>query len=339
LSITTAFDRLPGDPVLQDDRRSARGRLVNLGATALSLCLTAPCLAQGILQLPENTTLAASETSLAGRYLIPTGPWDAGGIPAFEATGAIQRDVWQIDAFTGGTGVLLAVLSGQLEETGFEPIFSCTDRVCGGFDFRFALDIASEPDMHVNLADYAFYAARRDGPDGTEYVALVVSQGGGAGFVQAVQVLPQNVELAEVTQSTRSPDVPAPEAPSGDLATALGTIGRAPLPGVEFAYGSTELAEPGVPVLRELADYLLDNPEIRLTLVGHTDAEGALASNINVSRARAATVRGILIEEYGIAAGRLDAEGVGYLMPLAPNTTQEGRDINRRVEAVVINTQ
>ena len=64
-----------------------------------------------------------------------------------------------------------------------------------------------------------------------------------------------------------------------------------------------------------------------------------MQSNINVSRSRAASVRQILIDDYGIAADRLLSEGVGFLMPLALNTTQEGRDVNRRVEAVVINTQ
>ena len=308
---------------------------------ALPLLLATPLCAQDLLQFPEEAALTQSNTQQAGRYLLPTGPWDAGGIPAFEALGTLRRDIWQIEAFSAGTGVLLAVLTQQLEENGFEPIFSCTDRVCGGFDFRFALDIAPEPDMHVNLADYAFYAARRDTDAGPEYAALVISQGGGTGFVQAVQIVPQDIELAEVTLSSRAPD-PQPDAETADnpdLAATLTSIGRAPLPGVTFDYGSTQISDPGTPVLRELANFLIENPDIQLTLVGHTDAEGGLQSNISVSRARAASVRQILIDEFGISGGRLTAEGVGYLMPLALNTTQEGRDINRRVEAVVINTQ
>lgn len=313
-----------------------------LRLAALSLFLAAPIQAEALLELPDEARQATTDTQVAGRYLVPTGPWDAGGIPAFEALGSVRRDVWQIDAFTAGTGVLLAVLTGQLEAQGFEPIFSCTDRVCGGFDFRFSLDVAPEPDMHVNLADYAYFAARRDTLEGPEYASLVVSEGGGTGFVQVVHVSPQEVELAEVTLSSRAPSSEQPPeaiATQTGLAGALETIGRAPLPGISFDYGSVELADPTTPILAELADFLLDNPQIRLTLVGHTDAEGGLQSNISVSRARAASVRQILIDAFGIAPERLSAEGVGYLMPLALNTTQEGRDINRRVEAVVINTR
>ena len=312
-----------------------------LRGIALSVCLVAPAMGQELLQFPEEARQTLTDSQLSGRYLMPTGPWDAGGIPAFEALGHVRRDVWQVADFSAGTGVLLAVLTGQLEEAGFDPIFSCMDRVCGGFDFRFALDITPEPDMHVNLADYAFYAARRDTPDGPEYAALIVSQGGGTGFVETVHVSPQGDELAGVTLSSRGPNVQQSSGSQGggDLATALSTVGRAPLPGVNFAYGSTDLADPALPILQELAAFLLDNPSVELTLVGHTDAEGGLQSNISVSRARAAAVRRILIEEYGIAGERLLADGVGFLMPLAPNTTQEGRDINRRVEAVVINTQ
>ncbi|MEM1272461.1 MAG: OmpA family protein [Pseudomonadota bacterium] len=311
----------------------------------IALISAGPAFGDGLLHLPDTAELAQQDAEFAGYYLIPTGPWADQGMPAFEANGSVNREVWQIRDFTGGTGVLLAVLSGQLEEAGFEPIFTCTTRVCGGFDFRFALDIVPEPEMHVNLADFGYYAARRDTPDGPEYAALVVSEGGGAGFVQSVFVAPQSSTLAEVvTQSSRSPDQLADDAelaaPRADsVLGALQSAGRSPLPGIQFAYGSVELTDPDLPVLDELAGYLTENPEIRLTLVGHTDAEGSLASNIDVSRARAATVRRVLIDRYGIAPDRLTAEGVGFLMPLALNTTQEGRDMNRRVEAVVINTQ
>ncbi|MBF9031289.1 OmpA family protein [Rhodobacterales bacterium HKCCE3408] len=307
--------------------------------------LAAPAWAQGILELPETAEETLTETERQGSYLIPTAPWDGTGMPAFEAEGNVRREVWRIDDFAGGTGVLLAVLSGQLDDQGFDTIFSCTARICGGFDFRYALDIAPEPEMHVNMADYAFHAARRATPDGPEYVALMVSQGGGSGFVQVVDVVPATAEMSDVTLSTRQPDAPdetpAIEAPAmpATLAGALTEIGRAPLPGVTFDYGATDLADTDLPILAELASYLEDNPGIRLTLVGHTDAEGGLAGNIAVSRARAQSVRRALIDDYGISGDRLSAEGIGYLMPLAPNTTEEGRDINRRVEAVVINTE
>lgn len=85
-----------------------------------------------------------------------------------------------------------------------------------------------------------------------------------------------------------------------------------------------------------LAGYLTDNPNTRLALVGHTDDTGALQANIAVSKSRAEAVRTRLIDAHGVAPDRIEAQGVGYLSPLTSNATPEGRDLNRRVEAVLL---
>ena len=74
-------------------------------------------------------------------------------------------------------------------------------------------------------------------------------------------------------------------------------------------------------------------------LVGHTDAEGSLEANRALSERRALAVVERLVASHGIAPERLRAEGVGYLVPRAPNTTEEGRARNRRVEVVKVETQ
>jgi OOP family OmpA-OmpF porin len=108
---------------------------------------------------------------------------------------------------------------------------------------------------------------------------------------------------------------------------------------LSFETGSSRLSAGPFPALDELAAYMAANPGRSVTLVGHTDASGALEPNVALSRARARAVRERLIADYGIAAGRIAADGVGYLMPLAPNVTEEGRALNRRVEAVVTSTE
>ncbi|MEM9127449.1 MAG: OmpA family protein, partial [Pseudomonadota bacterium] len=85
-----------------------------------------------------------------------------------------------------------------------------------------------------------------------------------------------------------------------------------------------------------LSRFLADNPDTRLALVGHTDDTGALQANISISTRRAQAVRARLIEAHGVAADRIEAQGVGYLAPLTSNATPEGRDLNRRVEAVLL---
>jgi outer membrane protein OmpA-like peptidoglycan-associated protein len=88
-----------------------------------------------------------------------------------------------------------------------------------------------------------------------------------------------------------------------------------------------------------LADYLAAQPDLSVALVGHTDASGSLDGNIVISKRRAGSVLERLVSDYGVARRQLDAQGMGYLSPIASNQTQEGRDANRRVEVIVTSTQ
>jgi len=72
--------------------------------------------------------------------------------------------------------------------------------------------------------------------------------------------------------------------------------------------------------------------------VGHTDNSGSLAANVALSKDRAAAVRKRLIEKLGVPAEQLTAEGAGWLSPRTSNLTPEGREKNRRVEAVLAST-
>ena len=71
-------------------------------------------------------------------------------------------------------------------------------------------------------------------------------------------------------------------------------------------------------------------------LVGHTDTVGSLDANIALSRRRAEAVRARLVEAHGVDGARIDARGVGYLAPAVANDSDEGREANRRVEAVLL---
>jgi outer membrane protein OmpA-like peptidoglycan-associated protein len=63
---------------------------------------------------------------------------------------------------------------------------------------------------------------------------------------------------------------------------------------------------------------------------GHTDADGSPEHNFSLSEERANKVRSYLVE-HGIAGNRVDAKGYGMTLPIAPNTTTEGKKLNRRV--------
>ena len=79
---------------------------------------------------------------------------------------------------------------------------------------------------------------------------------------------------------------------------------------------------------------LEDDPALKLHVVGHADAVGPLDANVGLSRRRAEAVVKELTGRKGIAAARLRPDGVGPLVPLASNDTDEGRAKNRRVDLV-----
>jgi outer membrane protein OmpA-like peptidoglycan-associated protein len=88
-------------------------------------------------------------------------------------------------------------------------------------------------------------------------------------------------------------------------------------------------------VLDRVAQVLLEHPEISLVIEGHTDAEGGPTYNQALSRARAEAVRRYLIDS-GVPEQRLVAQGFGASRPMGSNTTEQGRERNRRVEVLLM---
>jgi OOP family OmpA-OmpF porin len=117
------------------------------------------------------------------------------------------------------------------------------------------------------------------------------------------------------------------------------TGGAVVLEGLDFGTGAADLTDGSYASLAALAEWLKANPDKTVALVGHTDASGGLDGNIVISKRRAASVRTRLMQAYGIPSAQIEAQGVGYLAPIASNLTEEGRQKNRRVEAILTSTQ
>jgi outer membrane protein OmpA-like peptidoglycan-associated protein len=86
--------------------------------------------------------------------------------------------------------------------------------------------------------------------------------------------------------------------------------------------------------LTEIAKLLEQDPKLKLYVVGHTDNQGTLDMNMDLSRQRADAVVKVLTTKYSVAAARLHTLGDGPSAPVASNDTEEGRAKNRRVELV-----
>lgn len=100
---------------------------------------------------------------------------------------------------------------------------------------------------------------------------------------------------------------------------------------IEYLRGEAEFSAKDAARLQGLADYLVNNPQARLVVEGHTDSVGPAAFNLQLSLIRAEKVRRALIERHGVSAGRVEARGFGESLPQADNSTPEGRQKNRRV--------
>ncbi len=125
------------------------------------------------------------------------------------------------------------------------------------------------------------------------------------------------------------PPTPSPEALPPPWAT------RLVLRGVNFDFNKSDIRPDSRPVLDEAAEILRANPNVRISIEGHTDAIGSDAYNEKLSVRRAEAVFRYLVN-LGVAPERMEVVGYGETRPLADNETEEGRAQNRRVELHII---
>ncbi len=102
-----------------------------------------------------------------------------------------------------------------------------------------------------------------------------------------------------------------------------------------FETGKVNLQPEAYKVVDELAEYLKRKEDEKIEVGGHTDNVGKPETNMILSTNRANTVRAYLLNK-GIAPERVIAKGYGMTVPIAENTTAEGRGLNRRTEVKII---
>ncbi len=189
--------------------------------------------------------------------------------------------------------------------------------------------------LAYNEAEERMLVGRSKDPNPTYYVVFVTSYKDGViperlqARVQKGRALAQLVVVAPQQMEKKMTFVNA-----GEMKQALHDEGKVALYGIYFDTDKDVMKTESQPVLEEIAKLLKDDPSLRLHVVGHTDNQGKADYNLDLSRRRAASVVRELIGKMGIAADRLDAFGCGLYSPLAPNSTEDGRSKNRRVELV-----
>lgn len=103
---------------------------------------------------------------------------------------------------------------------------------------------------------------------------------------------------------------------------------------VLFKFDEYLLLEAAKNELQKMYSYLQSNPDLKISISGHTDNVGTSQYNLSLSKDRCASVAGYLMQ-LGLPEDRIHWEGHGGAVPVADNTTEAGRQLNRRVEFVI----
>ena len=101
-----------------------------------------------------------------------------------------------------------------------------------------------------------------------------------------------------------------------------------------FETGKSEINLRSTAALKNIAKFLIANPEKQYLIVGHTDNVGDFDANIKLSTDRANAIVNELVEKYSVNTAQLKPYGIGSASPVASNSTDEGKAKNRRVEIV-----
>ena len=135
-------------------------------------------------------------------------------------------------------------------------------------------------------------------------------------------------DAAPLTIDTTSvqPSVPLPKARADSLIILSA--------GLLFETDKSTLKSEHFVKLNSIVDYLRLHPERSVIISGHTDNTGTEMHNLTLSKQRADVVAEYLVDN-GIAINRVQTSGLGSAKPIAPNTTNEGRMRNRRVELLI----
>jgi flagellar motor protein MotB len=119
-----------------------------------------------------------------------------------------------------------------------------------------------------------------------------------------------------------------------DMRNKLLTDGKLVSYGIYFDVNKDVVKPESNGTLKEIAAILNEVPDVKVKIVGHTDADGSDAANLDLSKRRAASVKAELVKSFGVNGDRLVTDGMGETQPVAPNDKPSNKALNRRVEFI-----
>jgi len=196
-------------------------------------------------------------------------------------------------------------------------VLACAPALAAEPPYAGPWDPATEAAAEAAVARMGAVRALEIRPQVLKIVGLAVGiSGGGSGIVATVQEVHQAMQALGATESALEVKVELPA-------------------DVLFDFDKAEVRPDAAQALGRLATVIRGYPTGRVAIEGHTDAKGNDAYNQKLSERRAESVKSWLVEREKIAADRITTRGAGKSRPVADNSTEAGRQKNRRVEVVI----
>jgi OmpA-OmpF porin, OOP family len=121
-----------------------------------------------------------------------------------------------------------------------------------------------------------------------------------------------------------------------DTRNKLLTEGKWVTHGILFDVNSANIKPESYGTLKEIANVLKENADVKVKIIGHTDTDGDDKSNMDLSKRRATAVKDFLTKEFSIDETHMETDGMGESKPIDKNGTPAGKANNRRVEFIKI---
>jgi len=321
------------------------GRIAVL-AFALAATVMAPAAAADVpgakdypgIKRYEGASIVEYKTQKFTHYTLPLGAADeadADNKPVFAASkqvsGALTRLSYTVPAGISSADVF-ENYENELAAKGYQVLFKADGGAIGKrqdtiFDGVGTQLFSYSPDA----AHFLTAELTKDG--GTVSIALYVTEFED-GYTRDIEVAKgQAIVQLDVIESGTLQDKMV-TVTAAEIEKSLSAQGHIALYGIYFDFAKADLKPDSKPALDQIAQFLKDEPSLKIHVVGHTDNVGGMDTNMALSRARAGSVVSALVKQYGIPASRLNPAGVGPLAPVAPNDSDEGRAKNRRVELI-----
>lgn len=189
-------------------------------------------------------------------------------------------------------------------------------------------------EFYVNENEVSFQVSAPGFEALTESLNLKIFLKSGS-FEKDIYVEPDSREEPVIKEEISAVEEEAPVPAIGERLNEEATAFK--LDKVYFNLGQAVVLQESQEQLNNLAEYLRENPELKIQIEGHTDNQGDPAANQKLSLDRAFNVRQYLIDK-GVDGKRIRFRGYGSTQPVSPNDTEENRSRNRRVEYKIVNS-